>query len=89
MTQFEFETEMMKNNSAKKAEIAPLKQKIADLTLERKRLRADKERIMSQMIELSENINDIEHKISAIKQKYQEKRDVLHAEFVRDREAIV
>lgn len=44
---------------------------------------------MSQMIELSENINDIEHKISAIKQKYQEKRDVLHAEFVRDREAIV
>lgn len=89
MTQFEFETEMMKNNSAKTAEIAPLKQKIADLTLERKRLRADKERIMSQMIELSENINDIEHKIGAIKQKYQEKRDVLHAEFVRDREAIV
>lgn len=89
MTQFEFETEMMKNNSAKKAEIAPLKQKIADLTLERKRLRADKERIMSQMIELSENINDIERKIGAIKQKYQEKRDVLHAEFVRDREAIV
>lgn len=89
MTQFEFETEMMKNNSAKTAEIAPLRQKIADLTLERKRLRADKERIMSQMIELSENINDIEHKISAIKQKYQKKRDVLHAEFVRDREAIV
>lgn len=89
MTQFEFETEMMKNNSAKTAEIAPLKQKIADLALERKRLRADKERIMSQMIELSENINDIGHKISAIKQKYQEKRDVLHAEFVRDREAIV
>lgn len=89
MTQFEFETEMMKNNSAKTAEIAPLRQKIADLALERKRLRADKERIMSQMIELSENINDIERKISAIKQKYQEKRDVLHAEFVRDREAIV
>lgn len=89
MTQFEFETEMMKNNSAKTAEIAPLKQKIADLTLERRRLRADKERIMSQMIELSENINDIERKIGAIKQKYQEKRDVLHAEFVRDREAIV
>lgn len=89
MTQFEFETEKMKNNSAKTAEIAPLKQKIADLTLERMRLRADKERIISQMIELSENINDIERKISAIKQKYQEKRDVLHAEFVRDREAIV
>lgn len=89
MTQFEFETEMMKNNSAKTAEIALLKQKIADLALERKRLRADKERIISQMIELSENINDIERKISAIKQKYQEKRDVLHAEFVRDREAIV
>lgn len=89
MTKFEFETEMMKNNSAKTAEIAPLRQKIADLALERKRLRADKERIMSQMIELSENINDIEHKISAIKQKYQEKCDVLHAEFVRDREAIV
>lgn len=89
MTQFEFETEMMKNNSAKTAEIAPLKQKIADLALERKRLRADKERIMSQMIELSENINDIERKIGAIKQKYQEKRNVLHAEFVRDREAIV
>lgn len=89
MTQFEFETEMMKNNSAKTAEIAPLKQKIADLALERKRLRADKERIMSQMIELSENINDIERKIGAIKQKYQEKRDVLYAEFVRDREAIV
>lgn len=73
----------------RRQKLPPLKQKIADLALERKRLRADKERIMSQMIELSENINDIEYKISAIKQKYQEKRDVLHAEFVRDREAIV
>lgn len=69
--------------------LPPLKQKIADLALQRKRLRADKERIISQMIELAENINAIEHEISAIKQKYQEKRDVLHAEFIRDREAIV